>query len=250
MLLEVKDLSFYYGKTQILNSINLHINKGDRLVIIGNNGVGKSTLIKCINRIAQPKEGTIILDNKPLDLYKQNDIAKKIAYVPQSISLIDQTVFEAVLLGRKPYIKYQPSMNDYLTTEKTIEDLSLSKIASKNTNKLSGGEKQKIAIAQALNQDTEIILLDEPTANLDIKNQIEVTDFIKKISIEKQITMIITMHDINLALKTGTKFLVLKDAKVYKYGDESIITRELIKDVFNVSIETIIHNKQKNILFN
>ena len=250
MLLEVIDVSFYYGKKQILNSINLHINKGDRLVIIGNNGVGKSTLIKCLNRMINPKEGTIILDDKPLDSYKQNDIAKKIAYVPQSISLIDQTVFEAVLLGRKPYIKFQPSMNDYLITEKTIEDLSLSNIASKNTNKLSGGEKQKIAIAQALNQGTEIILLDEPTANLDIKNQIEVTDFIKKISIEKQITMIITMHDINLALKTGTKFLVLKDAKVYKYGDESIITRELIEDVFNVSIETIIHNKQKNILFN
>lgn len=250
MLLEVKDLSFYYGKKQILNSINLQINKGDRLVIIGNNGVGKSTLIKCLNRMINPKEGTIILDNKPLDSYNQNFIAKKIAYVPQSISLIDQTVFEAVLLGRKPYIKYQPSKNDYLKTEKTIEDLSLSTIASKNTNKLSGGEKQKIAIAQALNQDTEIILLDEPTANLDIKNQIEVTDFIKKISIDKQITMIITMHDINLALKTGTKFLVLKDAKVYKYGDESIITKELIKDVFNVSVKTLMHNKQKNILFN
>ena len=210
MLLEVKDLSFYYEKKQILKSINLKIDTGDRLVIIGNNGVGKSTLIKCLNKMNQPKKGTIILNDKPLNSYQQNDIAKWISYVPQSISLVDLTEFEAVLLGRKPYIKYYPSKKDYLLTQEIIEDLSLSNIALQNTNKLSGGEKQKIAIAQALNQNTEIILLDEPTANLDIKNQIEVISFIKKISVEKRITMIITMHDISLALKIGTKFLVLK----------------------------------------
>ncbi|PKK94434.1 MAG: iron ABC transporter ATP-binding protein [Tenericutes bacterium HGW-Tenericutes-5] len=249
MLLEINNLSFSYGSQKILDLINFEVSKGERLIILGNNGVGKSTLIKCINQIIKPEIGSISLDKKVLNSYKQNAIAKKIACVPQSIALFDQTVFDAVLLGRKPYIKYQATKEDFIKTQKTIDELSLSHLALKNTNKLSGGERQKVAIATAINQDTEIILLDEPTANLDIKNQLEVCDFIKQISINKQKTLIITMHDINLALKLGTKFLVLKDSKIFTIGDESIITKELIKEVFNISSETISLNDQKRLIF-
>lgn len=249
MHIKIENLSFSYGKTLVLDSINLNIEKGERLIILGNNGVGKSTLIKCINQIIKPTKGSILIDDFLISSYKQNEIAKKIAYVPQSVSLFDQSVFDAVLLGRKPYIKYQASKQDFLKTENTIKQLGLSALSQKNTNKLSGGEKQKIAIATAVNQDTDIILLDEPTANLDIKNQIDVCEFIKHNPLTKDKTLIITMHDLNLALKLGTKFLFLKDSKVYKIGDEAIITKELIKTVFNVEMETIVYNNQKNLVF-
>lgn len=142
-----------------------------------------------------------------------------------------------------------PLTHDYVKTQETIEQLLLSSLAHRNTNHLSGGERQKVAIATAVNQDTEIIILDEPTANLDIKNQIEVCNFMKNISLNNHKTLIISMHDINLALKIGTKFLVLKDSKIYCFGDQSIITKELLKDVFNVSTEQTDILGQKNFIY-
>lgn len=248
-MLKIENLSFSYGKNQVLNSISFSVEKGERLIILGNNGVGKSTLIKCINQIIKPQEATITIDGKTLKTYSQNELARKIAYVPQATSLFDQTVFDAILIGRKPYIKYQPKKEDFYKTEETINALSLNYLSQKNTSKLSGGEKQKVAIATAINQDTDIILLDEPTANLDIKNQIDVCNFIKNNQLVKNKTLIITMHDINLALKLGTRFLFLKDSKIYKIGDESIITKQLIKEVFNVEIETYTLNKQKSLIY-
>ena len=181
MLLRSEDLCFAYGKDVVLNAINFSVDEGDRLMIIGNNGVGKSTLLKCISNVIKPQAGSIYLNGINLKSYKQKELAKLMAYVPQSITFNDQNVFESILLGRKPYITFQASKDDYRKTEVMINQLSLNHLAQKDTSKLSGGEKQKIAIARALNQDSKILLMDEPTANLDIKKQLDLANFIVKI---------------------------------------------------------------------
>ncbi|PKL00674.1 MAG: iron ABC transporter ATP-binding protein [Tenericutes bacterium HGW-Tenericutes-1] len=249
MKMDVNDLSFAYGKDHILNSISFSVEEGERLIIIGNNGVGKTTLLKCLNQMLEPKKGLITFNDINLNTYSHKELAKLMAYVPQSISYTEQNVFETVLLGRKPYINFQPSINDYLKTETIINQLSLQHLALKNTNQLSGGERQKVAIARALNQESKIILMDEPTANLDIKKQLELSDFIIDISSKNKIMMIISMHDINLALRIGTKFLVLKESNIYAFGDKSIITKQLINDVFNVNSKTVYDNDTLHFIY-
>lgn len=247
-MLKVENICFAYGQKEILKDISFHVEKGDCLVILGYNGAGKSTLLKTINHILKPHSGEILIGEKNLNEMKPIDIARHIAYVPQSISFYDASVFDTVLLGRKPYMSYHYSDNDLRATHQVILDFNLSDIAFEDMTKLSGGQRQKVAIARAINQQTDILLLDEPTANLDLKNQLELVAFMKKIAKENQKILIVTMHDINLALSFGTHFLFLKNQKIYQYGNKDMITKALVDDVYDVNVDIINHNSQKRIL--
>lgn len=241
MILKVNNIEFSYNSHPVLNNVSFEVNKGEFLSILGNNGAGKTTLLKCINRILKPRKGVILLDGKSLSNISPNEIAKMIGYVPQRQENFGFTVFDMVLLGRKPHIKWDISQRDLLVVEKILDLLDLKNLALKSLDQLSGGELQKVFIARALAQEPEILLLDEPTNNLDIKNQIGIMRTIREITKSSSITSIVVIHDINLALRFSDKFLLLKDNTIFAYGGLEIMSPENISYVYGirVSIEMI-----------
>ena len=234
MILSVDDIEFSYKSKKILENVKFKVNRGDVVSILGVNGAGKSTLIKCINKILKPKKGAILIDNYNIDKLDNLEIAKKIGYVPQRADGNYMTVFDAVLLGRKPHIKWEISEKDIEITHKFLKLMDLEDYALRYTNELSGGELQKVVIARALVQEPHVLLLDEPTNNLDLRNQLESLRIIRDISKSQNIASIIVMHDLNLALRFSDKFIMLKDGKIFAEGGTEVITPENIEAVYGV----------------
>lgn len=237
MRLEIRDLCFSYPKQETIKNVSFTAVDGDIVAILGVNGVGKSTMLKCINKVHKPKSGRIILDGKNLLDMKTNEIAKVVGYVAQYGQFGEGSVFDNVLLGRKPFIKWDISANDLDIVNNVIKSVGLDHLADRNIDKLSGGERQKVAICRALAQQTPVLMFDEPTSNLDVKNQLEVLNVIKDIVLNNKLIALISIHDINLALRYANKFLLLKNGEVYLYGDESIITKESVKNIYGVDCE-------------
>jgi iron complex transport system ATP-binding protein len=235
MIIKVEDIEFSYNSTPVLNGVTFEVIKGEVLAIIGPNGVGKSTLLRCMNRILKPKRGTIMVEETPLNLIGDLELAKIMGYVPQNVTASFMTVFDTVLLGRRPYIRWGPDEKDLRIVEETLILMGLEKKALMFTMELSGGELQKVMLARALVQRPKILFLDEPTCNLDLKNQLEVMRTIKGIARSKAITSIAVMHDINLALRFADRFLAMKDGIVYHQGKVDSITPELVKDVYGIN---------------
>lgn len=233
MLLSVNNMEFSYKDRKILNGINFTVEKGDFISILGINGSGKSTLLKCINKILSYEKGSILLNDEDIKNIDNFKIAQKIAYVPQKFSVERSTVFDAILHGRRPYITWNVSKEDIEITENVMKLLNIESYALRYINELSGGELQKVVLARALVQDPEILLLDEPTSDLDLKNQYDVMNLLKKISKDKKITPIVVLHDINLALRYSNKFILLKNGKV-KCGGEDAINSNTIKEVYGI----------------
>lgn len=248
MILKVKGLKFSYPSNEVLNGLEFTTKRGEIVVILGPNGTGKTTLLKCINRILKPSMGAIYIDSKEIENLKRKDIARKVGYVEQQRVGSKSTVFDAVLLGRKPYIKWDVRADDIKIVEKALRDLGISDYAFKHLDELSGGELQKVIIARAIAQEPDILLMDEPTNHLDPKNQIGVLNIVKRIAREKDISIITTMHDINLALKYGDSFLLLKDKSIYRAGGEEIIEADIIKDVYSVSVDIIKYKNKKVVI--
>ena len=236
MVLSVDKIEFSYGNATVLKDVNFKVKKGDFVSILGVNGSGKSTLMKCINRILKFKEGMIFVEDRDLKKMKDIEIARKIGYVPQSSETGFVTVFDAVLLGRKPYIKWDVSKKDIELTENILEVMNLEEYALRYINELSGGELQKVVIARALVQEPQILLLDEPTSDLDLKNQLEVMSIIREVSNTHNIASIVVMHDINLALRYSDKFIILKEGQVFTTGGKEVITPEIIKETYGVDV--------------
>ena len=231
MILEVKDLYFSYGSHDVVKGVSFRANPGECVAILGMNGVGKSTMLKCINRIIKPQSGKVLVGDQDVLSLSGNELAKRIGYVSQNCQFADSSVFDAVLLGRKPFIRWDITEKDLKIVQEVLHTMSLEDFASRNVNELSGGERQKVSIARALAQQTPVLLFDEPTSNLDIKNQIEVLDIIKQIVSQQQLTAVVTIHDLNMALRFADKFLVLRDGEVYAFGGLEVITEKLIWDV-------------------
>ncbi|ABR54406.1 ABC transporter related [Methanococcus vannielii SB] len=237
MIVSVDDVEFKYKSIQILKDVKFEVKSGEIVSILGINGAGKTTLMKCINKILAPKKGTILIENSDLSKINRHDLAKKVGYVPQRSNGNFMTVFDSLLLGRRPHIKWEVSKKDIEITENVLKLLDLEKYALRNTNELSGGELQKVIIGRALVQEPQIILLDEPTNNLDLKNQLEVMKILKEVSKKNNITSIIVMHDINLSLRYCDKFLMLKDGSVFAEGGKEIITSKNIMEVYGVNTQ-------------
>lgn len=236
MILELKNIEFAYNGFPVLRGIEFGVREGELVSILGVNGAGKSTLLKCINGILKPQKGEIFIDHTNIKRASRTEIAKALAYVPQRSEQNFITVFDAVLLGRKPYIKWDVTKNDIEITEKVLSTLGLKKLSLRYINELSGGEFQKVVIARALVQQPKVILLDEPTNNLDPKNQFEVMDIIKEISKRKGIASVIVMHNVNLAVRLSDRFVLLKEGKVFAEGGLEIITKDNIERVYGISV--------------
>lgn len=243
-LLKIEGLNFGYDK-DILKDINLSIENSKFISLLGINGAGKSTLLKNLNRLLKPKEGIIYIDGERISEIRNRDLARKMSYVSQYNNPTENTVYDTVLIGRSPHISGNPKESDYRMVEDILERMGLEDYSLRYTSTLSGGEYQKVVLARALAQEPKLLLLDEPTSNLDIKNQIDVMRLVKDYSQAKDIMVIISIHDINLSLQFSDEFIMLKDGHIYAMGDEGVINPENIKAVYGIDVEIIEHNNRK-----
>lgn len=234
-MINTKCVSFSYrGMDAVLRNITVHEGAGHCLALLGNNGAGKSTFLKCLNRILPAKDGVIEVDGINVKNAARCDIAKRMAYVEQHTHAERLTVYDTVLLGRKPHIKFAPTDEDYKIVEAAIERMHLKKLSLRYVDELSGGELQKVALARALAQQPRVLLLDEPTASLDLCNQHEVMKVVSDIAHQDNILVVVVIHDLNLALKYCDRFMLISDGEVYSYGDNSTVTEKAISEVYGV----------------
>ncbi len=242
MILKVNDLAFHYKSDETLNNVNFSIHPGETTVILGPNGVGKTTLLKCLNSILTPQIGDIFVKEKNIRQMDIKQIAKEISYVAQKNETARITAFDAILLGRHPHIRYKTSPDDLKKVDAVIKKLNLSHLCLKYLDQMSGGELQKVSIARALVQQTDLLLLDEPTSNLDLKNQTDILSLIRHIVKEHHIAAVMTMHDLNTALRYADQYLFLKDKTIYGAGKINEISSKMIEDVYQVRVEIFYHN--------
>lgn len=236
MILKVDGLEFTYNKIPVLKNIGFSIEKGRILAILGVNGAGKTTLLKCLNRMLHPGAGTVFLDEENVKDMSRNHIARHFAYVPQKCEEEALTVFDTILLGRKPYIKWEATSKDISIVEAILYRLDIENLALRPTNQLSGGELQKVIIARALAQEPEVLLLDEPTSNLDLKNQLQVMQLVTKAVREHDMAAVVSMHDINLAFRFADLFLMLRDGHVHLLTPKEKVRAEDIEKVYGVKV--------------
>ena len=249
-MIKVNNLSFSYLKDKpVLEDVSFDIKEGECVILLGPNGVGKSTLINLLTGVNKIKKGDIIFNDKSIKDITHKEKANYIAYVPQLIEGNDLTVRDTVLLGRLPYYKIYPNKIDYALTDKYIEEFKLDSIKDNATNRISGGERQKCNIARGFIQDSKLIILDEPTNNLDIASRMEVLNLIKSERNKNKKSFIISMHDINEALEIGDKFVMLKDKHIYKILTKEELKEEDIYNVYNVKNKIIDINGRRHIIY-
>ena len=238
-MIEFKNVTFSYDKKRnVIKDVTFTLNDGECAILLGPNGVGKTTILRCILGELKPTSGTVLINNKDNKGLKNKDLSKAISFVPQNINGTDLTVSETILLGRLPSFDLFPKREDYIALNDVLNEFSLNEIKDKNTFEISGGEKQKVTIARAYIQNTSTIIFDEPTSNLDIKAQVMIASLIKKITKENKKSTLISMHDINLALSLADKLILLKDEQIYKITTPKEITSEDLETIYG--IKTII----------
>jgi len=234
-MIKIKNISYSYGKNEVLKDVSFDVKPGECVSILGNNGAGKSTLITCLCKIRTPKSGSVYIGGQDIYKISRADTARLISYVAQKSEINQMTVFDSVLLGRKPYVKFAVTQEDIDICANIIEQVGISDFKLRYVNELSGGEQQKVMLARALVQQPKLLLLDEPTSNLDPKNQYEMLALVRKLAVESNISVLMVLHDISLALRCCDRFLFLKSGSVYRYGNEAIVSEKTIFDVYGIN---------------
>ncbi|MDO9557207.1 MAG: ABC transporter ATP-binding protein [Coriobacteriia bacterium] len=236
MILQVDGVVFRYGSVAVLDGVGFTVAPGEFLAVLGNNGAGKSTLLKCINRILQPHDGAVLLGEHDVRRLKGGELARCIGYVPQRTESTRMTVYDTILLGRRPHIEWDAGRRDYEVTERVIDQLGLDDIALRYIDELSGGELQKTVIARALAQEPRVLLLDEPTSSLDLRNQLDVLQTVRRVTSEGGVAVVAVMHDLNLALRFADTFCFLLDGGVHACGGPEVVTPDVVSSVYGVSV--------------
>ena len=234
--LETKGVSLAYGKHVVMRDLNFRVEPGEMLGLIGPNGSGKSTILKALSRILPPYRGQILIDGRSLSRIPRAELARLLGVVPQMPLLPSTfTAFEIVLMGRNPHLglfQYEGATDMEITWQAMGRTLT-QPLAERKIGELSGGEIQRIVIARVLAQEPKSILLDEPTANLDINHQVEILDLIKGLCRERNLAVVITLHDLNLASQYCSRLLLIKDGTVHSQGTpQEVITSENIREVY------------------
>ncbi|BCV21700.1 ABC transporter ATP-binding protein [Moorella sp. Hama-1] len=242
MRLVVKDVSFSYGSFPVLHGLTMEAGEGEAVSIVGPNGSGKSTLLRCAARILKPRQGVIYLDGKEIAALNGSELAKRLGYVPQAgAEVFPFTVLETVLMGRKPHLKWGVSKRDLAVVGDILRYMGLEPLAGRCLDQLSGGQKQKVLLARALAQEPDILLLDEPTSSLDIRHQLEVLGLIKNLAHQYRRTILMVMHDLNLAARFSEKLILLKDGCIFAAGKpQRVLTAENVAAVYGV--EAVVNN--------
>ena len=245
--ISLDSVSFRYNHHPVLNDVSFKVKSGEFLGSIGPNGAGKTTILKLIQKILSPQTGDIHIGDQFLRNMHLNEISKTIGYIPQTeLSQFPTTVFNTILMGRKPHFTWAPTKKDLEIVSAIILNLGLKDLSQRNINEMSGGQRQKVIIGRVFAQDPDILLLDEPTANLDLHHQLEILDLLKQMAQHGK-TIIMAIHDMNLALKYCDKFLMVHNHQIFACGGKEIFTRENIEHVFHVHI-TILHDEEGNIV--
>lgn len=229
-------LSFHYGNSRVLEDVNLTVGDGEVVSVLGPNGAGKSTLIKCIAGILRPKKGTVLVGEREITGLAPLERAQLIGYVPQSpVDGFPFTVFETVLMGRRPYMGWGPSEQDLEAVSETLALLGLERFTLRHATELSGGERQRVLLAQALAREPEVLLLDEPTANLDLRGQLEALELVGEVVKERGIAAIVVLHDVNLASRFSDRIVFLHQGRVFAEDEpSSVLTPANVKAVYGV----------------
>lgn len=236
MMLSVCGLHFSYNGRPVLDDIDFRLDRGELLAILGPNGVGKTTLLKCMNAILRPKGGAVLVEDRDVLTMSPSEIARDVAYVSQKSEASRLTVFDAVLMGRAPHIRWRTGPGDLRTSEAVIEALGLSPMTMRHIDTLSGGELQKVCIARALVQEPSLLLLDEPTSALDLKNQVEIMSLVRRVVDEHRIAAVMSMHDLNMALRHADKAVFLKGGRIHAMAPVAGVTADVISDVYGLPV--------------
>ena len=246
-MLSIENLTFRYGRhtPPVLSGVSLTLNPGEIGILLGKNGSGKTTLFKNLLGILTPCSGSIRFEGEDLLAMPRRTRAGLIAYVPQDIRFGALSVFDTVLMGRIAHFGIGASQRDYEVAERVLADMGLSEYAARNVERLSGGERQKVAIARAMAQEPRLLVFDEPTGNLDIANERLIMAEARRLSRERGIAILSSLHDLNQALTLGDRFFFLRNGVIHHEGNADAVTAEAIRDTFDIDakILTVDHKK-------
>lgn len=240
-MLTIQNLSYRYGRrgAPVLNGVDLTLARGEIGILLGRNGSGKTTLFKNILGLCTPGSGSIRLDGQEMTSLSPRRRARYIAYVPQDIRFGELTVFDSVLLGRLSRFGLQAGAADRAAAAQVLEELGLSALSGRNVTELSGGERQKVAIARALVQEPQLLVLDEPTGNLDIANEQLLMRLAKKAAQERHIAVLSSLHDLNQALSLGDRFFFLKDGVITCTVPRDGVTSGILRDALGGDLRLV-----------
>lgn len=237
--IRIENLVFSYDSRVIFNDLSVGFPQGGFCSILGPNGSGKTTLLKCIVGLLQPNGGTITLDGKPMSEYSMMDLARKIAYVPQYQDIVfDISVFDYVMLGRNPYQTpwEMQRAGDKEVVESMLQKCNVWHYRDTLIQALSGGERQRVMIARAMAQQTDVMLLDEPLSNIDVTHKFEIMDILQELNEERNVTVLIILHDLPIAKAYSKQVLLLKEGKMLHFGDKNaVLTEENIRNCFDLT---------------
>lgn len=240
-MLTIQNLSYRYGRrgAPVLNGVDLTLARGEIGILLGRNGSGKTTLFRNILGLCTPDSGSIRLDGLEMTSLSPRRRARYIAYVPQDIRFGELTVFDSVLLGRLSRFGLQAGAADHAAASQVLEELGLSALSGRNVTELSGGERQKVAIARALVQEPQLLVLDEPTGNLDIANEQLLMRLAKKAAQERHIAVLSSLHDLNQALSLGDRFFFLKDGVITCTVPRDGVTSGILRDALGGDLRLV-----------
>ena len=237
--IEVRNLTFGYHSTDVLAGFCLNVADGHIVSIVGPNGSGKSTLIKCIDRILTPRSGRIAVDHRDATDMDRLEFARRMAYVPQnSMRVFPNTVFDVVLMGRRPYLGWNSGPANEERVWEVLNILGIEDLALRPFNELSGGQQQRVIIARALAQNTGVILLDEPTSNLDIRHQLGVMDILRDLVKKRDLTALIAIHDLNIAARYSDRIVMMKRGQIVASGTPKVVlTERNLEEIYGIRAE-------------
>lgn len=233
---EVRDVSFRYGSRSVLEGVSFSAEEGEVTAIIGPNGAGKTTLLKMVAGLERPSSGKVLLDGTDVREMSREEVTRIVSYLPQENVIPGiMTVYEVVLLGRIPYLTWRVKNRDLQVVDRVLAELGMEGYAERLANQLSGGERQMVLIAQALVREPRVLLLDEPVSNLDIRNQLEILELVRRVTEERGVTTVVILHDLNLAARYADRLVVLNRGRVYASGTpREVLTPDLLPEVYGV----------------
>ena len=239
--IQAEDLGVSYGSNLIWEHIDLDLNEPGLISILGPNGVGKSTFMYTINKILEPTSGRVLINGKDVMEMSFKDIAKIIAYVPQSSGeTFAMTVMDTVLMGRYPHSGYQVTQEDMEIAADCLQKMHMGEFALRAFNELSAGQHQRVMIARGMAQMPELMMLDEPTSNLDIYHQIYTMKLLREIAHQRGIMVLVICHDLNIAAKYSDRVIMMSEGSIYAFGTpEEVFTKENVAKVYDVGCEVI-----------
>jgi len=243
-ILKVNNISFKYRSgVEAVSHVSFSVKRGDFIVILGPNGSGKTTLLRLISGVLKPSEGQVLLQDTPINTLRRKDIARKIAFVPQHIRTdFPFTVQEIVLMGRFSYLGGigVEKKEDIAVSQSAMEMTGILHLGDRMIHQLSGGELQRTFIAQAITAQPEVLILDEPVSSLDIKYKVQILDLISNLNSQNNITVIVTLHDLNLTSRYAKSVLLLNRGSLWAEGNpESVLIPEKIRDVYDIDMNII-----------